>query len=263
VIGAISMLLVVAALILAVRSGPLVPRISGDATSAGSAARLLCCGLYIGIYTAYLIGAALSTSFEPLNSRYVSPVYVPSVVVASVGLAAVLRISTGTRWRGVAVALPLLFIGVQLNASVRDARDGAVNGIGFNGNGWIDSPVAAAASHLVDTTADPVVYSNNPSALWAATGMQPIFFAPRDVGFRDAPLVGELKAFVQRVGCTSAPSYLVFYLLGDEHVVSFEEIKEAADVRHVAGSGDGAVFRVAADRPQICKGAEPRSTRPR
>lgn len=216
--------------------------------------------LFIVVYVGYLTGAALSTSFEPTNSRYLSPVYIPSVVLAAVALVGVLRRLSSARWRRLIGALAVTFVGAQAMVSIGDARDDAADGIGFNSRGWSESGVASAASDLIARSGDAVVYSNHPNALWAATRMQPIHFAPRDVGFRGAPVRGELDAFAERVSCTEADSYLVVFLLGDDRVMRLAEIRQAVDVRPVATADDGAIFEVTSDRTSACDEAEPRPT---
>lgn len=211
-----------------------------------AAAVVGCCALFVAVYLAYLTVAALRTSFEPTNSRYLSPIFVPVVVVGAAVLDRLLRAGSAGRWRPVAAAGAAALVAAQLVTSVQDVRDGARDGIGFNSPGWTESEVAAAAEELVRETPG-VVYSNHPNPLWVATGMQPIRFAPRHELFRGARAVGELDAFAQRVACTPDPSYLVFYLLGDERVMSLAEIKEAVEVEAVGGGDDGAVFRVTSD----------------
>lgn len=68
-------------------------------------------------------------------------------------------------------------------------------------------------------------------------------------------MVGELDEFAQHAACTSAATYLVMYLYGDQRVISLAEMKAAAD--------DGAVFRVTSDEPRTCAAEEPRPTRRR
>lgn len=216
--------------------------------------------LFIAVYVGYLTAAALSTSFEPTNSRYLSPIYIPGVVVAAVALTGFLGSLSSARWRKLVGALAVVFVGAQAVVSLRDARDDAIHGIGFNSKGWVESETARAAADLIARSDDAVVYSNNPNALWAATRMQPIHFAPRGVGFRGAPLEGELDAFAERVYCTEIRSYLVVFLLGDERVMRLAEIRKAVEVNTVMTARDGAIFEVTSRRSSTCEGPEPRPT---
>jgi hypothetical protein len=94
-----------------------------------------------------------------------------------------------------------------------------------------------------------------------ATHLQPIHFAPRDEAFRGVRAVGELKAFVRNVACNPSTSYLVFYFLGDQRVVSLAEIRRALDVTPVAAAADGAMFLVEAGPRRSCPDVLPGATR--
>ena len=118
--------------------------------------------------------------------------------------------------------------------------------------------MAAAASEFVHAQTGPVVvYSNNPNALWQATGMQPIHFAPKEAGVRGRKLTGELDTFKRDVGCSSVPTFLVFYLVTDDRYMSLNEIKSAVNVQRERGDFDGTVFRVSPKEPAACMTSPP------
>jgi hypothetical protein len=226
----------------------------------GRRTRLLSCAGFVAIYTAYLVAASLGTAFEPINSRYLSPVYVPLVVIAAAGLATVLQTTAHPMWRRIIGAAPAALLALQLVITADDARTGAVDGIGYNASGYVDSDLAAEAAQLVEGTDDTVLYSNLPFGLWAATRLQPIRWAPLDEGFRGAPIEGELDALAARVACAPTSSYLVRYRYGHPRVASLEQIRTAVDVRRVVVADDGAIFQLTPAAPAPCTDPAPRPT---
>lgn len=212
----------------------------------------LCCALFCTVYIGYLSVASLSTSFEPTNSRYLSPAFLPAVAVAAVGATALLRLRPSAAAHRLLLAALVILLASQTGASLRDARDGAADGIGFNSLGWRRSALSEVASGIIESADHPVVYSNSPSGLWAGTRIQPVHWAPRDTGFRGVPTPRELDEFVEKVGCATGDSYLVIHLFGDRRVVSLDRIRSVVDVERVGAAPDGAVFRVSAPAPARC-----------
>jgi len=230
-------------------------------TRAGSRPAVLCCALFVVVYSSYLMASTLTTAISLPNSRYLSPVYVPLVALAAVAAETIVERLVRPRRSTVLVVLALgAFVVGQGFTTVRDARDSAARGIGLGSTAAIDSAVAAVAGQLVERTDDAMVYSNDPSALWAATRMQPIRFAPRDRGVRDLPVTGELEGFVHEVGCHPGTTLLVVFLVGDDRVTSLSEIQKVADVERVGVAADGAVFRVTVPPSADCASRQARPT---
>jgi len=176
------------------------------------------------------------------------------VVVASGAAAQLIARTDRAVWRNALVGVVVVALIGFTFVSVRDARDAAADGIGLNADAVVDSDLASVAARTIAASPGAVLYSNNPNALWSATGMQPIYFAPRDLGVRRRKVSGQLEAFAEQVACTSTPSYLAFYLVTDESYLGLREIREAVDVRQVAGANGGALFEVSAKPGATCTG---------
>jgi hypothetical protein len=225
-------------------------------------ATLWCCALFAVVYVVYLTAAFLHTAFGFPDSRYLSPVYVPLVVLVATGVDVLWRSRVLRPLRYAAAAALFAVVAGQVVTSIGDTREAAAEGTGFNRPRFTRSGVAASVAHVVDTATTPVVlYSNNPNALWAATGVQPIHFSPREVGPRNQPIAGQLDAFVQAVACSPNPVYLVVYALNDGRYVSLAEVKAAADLQRVVGADDGVVFRVEPRSPAACSAEAPTPVR--
>ena len=250
VIGIVGVVLIMVGVVSVLRS-------DHDETAGGvQRGQLLACTTFAIVYVSYFTVASVATSFEPNNSRYMSPVYVPGLALASAGLGALLNRPAGRRWSvAVGGAAVLVWAGLLIT-TIGDVRDGFTNGIGYNADARTQSELAAVSAAIVRQAAPANVFSNEVSSLWAATGLQPIKWAPRDVGFRGAPAVGELDAFVNDVRCSPQATYLVYYLVGNPRVVSLNEIRAVVDVERVAGAADGTLFRVSARDDGPCPGPE-------
>lgn len=249
-VGGVGTLALLAGLGLALRTGVRTPRLVTSAVFA--------CG-----FVGYLTAAALYTSFEPTNTRYLSPVFVPATIVAAAGTAAWLSRPAHARSGRVLAGTLLALIAAHLVVSADDARRDAADGIAFNREEWTDSDLAGLAAGLAEETEGAVLYSNQPFGLWAGTRLQPVRWAPRDVGFRGAPLVGELEALERLVECADAPVFLVRYRFGDQRVLSIEELRAAVDVRRVLVADDGAVFALTSNEERSCTIPETRPSRTR
>jgi hypothetical protein len=220
-------------------------------------ANLIACGVYLVVYTAYLVGAALFTPLAPLNTRLMSPIYVPAVVVLAACVAAGLRRIPSQAWRTAAGATLVVGIALQGAAAVGDARDAGRDGVEYNRTAVEDSQLAAETARLVDATPGAVVYSNVPHALWRGTGIRPILWSPRETAFRGARVTGDLDALEWRVACSWPATYLSLFTFGSQRVIGLDEIRESVDVERVAVADDGAVFRLTSRSQPDCDGDPP------
>jgi hypothetical protein len=105
------------------------------------------------------------------------------------------------------------------------------------------------------------VYSNNPNQLWVASRIQPIHFAPRDIGIRGTKVNGQLEEFTREIACSSVPTYLAFYLVTDERYLSLAELKDAVTVKKLSSQPDGVLLQVTPKQPQSCTTSAPDQVR--
>ncbi|MSO87327.1 MAG: hypothetical protein EXQ71_07385 [Acidimicrobiia bacterium] len=224
-----------------------------DETTGGvQRGQLLACTTFAIVYVSYLTLASVATSFEPTNSRYLSPVYVPGLALASAGLAALLNRHAGRRWSVAVGCAAVLFWAGPVITTIGNVRDGFTNGIGYNADASTQSELSVVAAEILSREAPVNVFSNEVSRLWAGARLQPIKWAPRDSGYRGAPAVGELDAFVDDVLCSPQATYLVYYLFGNDRVVPLREIRAVVDLERVAVVDDGVIFRVRSKGTQEC-----------
>lgn len=126
--------------------------------------------LFIVGYSLYLVLAQLSTRLDQISNRLLSPVLVPTVIVATSVLGRSVPMA-GRRLRVLGSMSVAVVLGVQALGLVELVVHRATNGRGFTEAAWTESPLVRAVSGLPD---DALVVSNQPHGLWATTGRQPI-----------------------------------------------------------------------------------------
>jgi hypothetical protein len=205
------------------------------------------------VYVGYLAAAQLATAIDPINSRLMSPVYVPLVVLGAVaadelvGLVRGLDRGRALGWTLVATAA--VFVVGHAAVAVRQARDDARTGVYYGQRTWEESD-AAEQARIEAERSGAVLTSNEPWGLWAATGVQPLLHAPRRTFYRGATSTGELERFARDVRCADAPVVLVWFDLDDGRATSRydvhgpDEIAAVVGVEEMATARDGTLFAV-------------------
>ncbi len=196
---------------------------------------------FVGVYTAYLGAAQLATAIDPLNSRLMSALYVPLVVLGTVTIERLtLRAPAPTRRRAVwaAGAVLALFLVGQTIVFVRDARRDRA-GVAYTAPSWQSSELADAA-RAVPLDAD--LYSNDPWGLWAILRRNGIEFAPFSGGYRSDATFAVPEWFLMSVKCR--PSYLASFDSGWDFFYTAEELEQHVDLVPVSTDADGTLYRI-------------------
>ena len=181
----------------------------GAAPLPDTASLLPLVALVVG-YVAYLAVSELVTNINAIDSRLLSPVYAPTVVLFALALDHLLAGGVSAQRRWVAVCLAAM-VGVWLLASlgqsVARAHHDADDGQGYTASSSVDSQFVAAF-RLVPRGAR--VYSNYADGLYAVTGREPVFDSPAVLAYRSTQAVDELAAFRQQVRRSRTAVYLVW-----------------------------------------------------
>ncbi len=229
---------------------------AGSATASETGVRspyLWAAGIIVPVYVAFLTWGQLTTLLEPIGTRLLSPVYVPLLVIAA-GCIEQLLDDLGTASRRLvlpALALLAVFVVGQSAMTVRDARAGSVGGIGFNGRTWIESDLADSVADL-PTPEQTVVYTNSLPGLWAATGLQPMYRSPSDVGWRGAELDGQVEVFAEQVSCADGDVVLAWYASVEGGFVTDEELQGEVDLEVIDAASDGILYSVRPKVESVC-----------
>lgn len=133
--------------------------------------------LYVCVsYAIYLYAAELSTKIDPVDSRFLVPIYVPCVVLI-VGLldSVFSRSSLDGRSKLLGKRALQLYLGVQVLISCALVGDFAINGREYSSTAWRTSSLVTAAKSLAGAKA---IYTNNAAGLWARLGGDKIYALP-------------------------------------------------------------------------------------
>lgn len=193
-------------------------------------------------YSGYLVAAQLTTAFDEIGTRLMSPLLVPFLVVTLVGLERLLA-GRAARWPALAAAAPPVLAVLLVGHSVVFAghvHTSASDGIGYASTSWQRSPLAAAAAEL---PADATVYTNAPAGLWAVTRREPLERAPERTVRRSDVQVELSPAFLDDVACTN--TYLVWFddIPGD-FLFTPDELTRHVQVEESARTDDGTLYRL-------------------
>lgn len=216
------------------------PASAGEVSLAALVAVVAC---YIG----YLVFAQVTTAFDPINTRLLSPVYVPLVVVITVGVD---RAASLLGWRPLRVlgAVAVVIV-VALNAVVyvRGVAHDRDTGLAIFPSAMQTTPVIVAVSELPE---GDVVYAAAPALVAWLSGHQPVLSTPPSTELRtDVPLPIP-DSFVESVACT--PSWLVELGPPPAGVHPVEELAEVVAVTLVEEWPDGRLYQLTAKPGSTC-----------
>ena len=111
-----------------------------------AAAVLACCCIFIPIYVGWLTISSLTTAINPTSSRFLSPIFVPLVVVGSGAAARLIARTDRVLWRNALVGVVAVCLIGFTFVSVRDARDGAADGLFLNSDAVVDGDAPVRGS---------------------------------------------------------------------------------------------------------------------
>jgi hypothetical protein len=184
----------------------------------------------VGGYVAYLVVSELVTKIDPLGTRFLSPIYVPLLVLAAVAVEALLADRRHWGIIGAATIVALWSIG----SLVKSVSYASQTRGGFAASNWASADFLAAVDALPSNSR---IVSNVGDGIYYTTGREPIALGPRDPA--------TLRAAVR----AGAPVYLAW------HVPNHRDVARPAQLRRdgftldaVARVPDGVVYRVRQDQ---------------
>src|SRR5439155_10078674 len=132
----------------------------------------------VGAYSAFILVAKVVTNLDPVDTRLLSPLFIPLLVLGVVAIER-LDLLMPARARSlitpVVVALLVLFMLGQALVFTREVRRSTLGGRGYASRSWQSSALANAAKEVPPTA---LLYSNDPWGIWAVDGREPILFSP-------------------------------------------------------------------------------------
>jgi hypothetical protein len=189
-------------------------------------------------YTAYLAVAQLSTAFDGINTRLLSPIFVPLVIVTAIALDR-LRKTISTRILAVAGLGLVGIVGLQGIRLVVDSVHWAKNGNGYASTAWQQSQLSAATRSL---PRDAILYANRPYGLWAVTGLEGVRMSPAFQRGRSEEVVDIPAEFLIDVACHE--TFLVWFDDGRTNLRSPEELSDVVSIELIESYPDGHLYRL-------------------
>ena len=212
--------------------------------------------LFIGIYTTLLAVISTITAHDGINDRYMSPVYVPIVLIilyffeqrvaGSAGYICVRRFGLAGRLRmqELAVAILLAWLAFLSLRVARTATQLMQTGLGYNHISWRTSEtVSYLREKIVASGDDTLIYSNNPEAVYILSGVS-VSGSPEAKGYNSS----EPRRPVASIAGTwpgSRAAFLVwFHNTGRAHLFEVDELEQIANIVVVDSLSDGTIYKV-------------------
>jgi len=204
-------------------------------------------------YAAYLFAAKVTTFLDPIDTRLLSPIFVPLVVVTTAALARITtsvvparessRSSTISTISTILTGIAGIALAATLGFTIRDIARGDIRSMDFNTARWRDSELARATLSVVDGT-DTRVTTNAVPGLWVATGLGRIIVMPLAIDWRGEIPTGEVAKFTRNVNCADVPLVLALYDEGSETTIPLEALGSIARFTAIGSFADGTIYRV-------------------
>lgn len=204
--------------------------------------------LFTCVYSAYIVYAQVTVSFDRLNSRLLAPLVVPLIVLTTtVGDRIVDRVAVrvSARRHGLlvtraSVAVLTALVLYQTVTYMADVFTSGRLGVEYASDQWRNSELFERARSLDSSTP---LYSNVPAGAWLLLDRQPIRQSPAKRARRSTVELTMDEEFLVEIACNNG--YLVWSDLGQSsHLFSPEELGEHVRVRPVTRATDGTIFRL-------------------
>lgn len=196
--------------------------------------------LFLIVYSAYIVAAQTTVAFDKLNSRLMSPILVPLMLV---GISIIERFMGHRKPLALPVrraVLGCLSVILVVQAAtfgldmVRSGRDG----VEYGSREWQSMEVLHAAKDLPESA---LIYSNSPAGTWAVIRRQPVLPSPlKEVRRTGAPMPMS-QTFLHDVSCSDV--YLVWVdSVKSPYLFNTKQLGDFVHVREDSRFSDGRIY---------------------
>jgi hypothetical protein len=211
-----------------------------------SVSALLPTALFVVVYVVYLIETELRTLIDKVDSRLLSPIFAPVVVLVVFSLEALLDSDwvSRRRWLVRAAASFLgLWLAVSLGSSATFARENRAAGRGFAASEWMHSDFVLTVRNL---PMHARVYSDVAEGLYLALPDKLIYDSPTSPRYRADSPMDELSRFVRQIEQSPGSNYLAWYEpTGKFWLVPPAELRrDGLHLTQVVKAANGVIYRV-------------------
>ena len=203
--------------------------------------RIVPLALVVVVYTGYLVASASIVAFGAINTRFLLPVFVPTVVLTAWLFEKVrdqLRSqSLRTAFTLIGVAWVVVNVMWFAGRAIGYAQDGAG---GYATERWDDS----ALMQDVDLLDTPIpTYSNDARAVAIFTD-KPVQVSVAKTYFNSDSETGDLPDFVRRVECNGRAQLIWFLPNGAKYLYTLDELREHVRLTPMVERADGIIYDV-------------------
>ena len=203
-------------------------------------------GLFVGVYTAFLLLSVTVTALSPIDNRYLSPIYVPLVLISLFAMSRLRLIAPqifGQPWQQAIVLLGLLlwliYPAHTISGVIQWYR--AEGAGGFHTSQWMNSElIAYLRAHEIRGP----VYTNESSAVYSLTG-QVFRESPRKYQYESSTPTDDMEMFQNAIESYGSADLVWFQ--GDWWRVYLYDIPDFVGLYHVEPlitTADGTIYRV-------------------
>ncbi len=201
--------------------------------------------LFAALYLALLVVTASTTTYDTLNDRLLSPLYVPItmllIMLARRALGPYVRTASSRAARLLLGAVVVIWLGVLVRTTADATITFARNGGGYASSAWRSSETVEWVRQQIDGS-EARIYTNGPDVLYILTDMagemSPLR-QPLDEPELDDPLAALAGHWPEE------EAYLVWFgRIGRQYLFDVEDLMQVSNVELIARLNDGAVYRV-------------------
>ena len=197
--------------------------------------------LFSGIYVAYLVASATAVAFEPINSRYLVPVYLPFLLIfMTSGDYLASRLGERLNMRAVKYSICLLLALFMIYPALNTAasvlvsyRSGAG---GYASDSWYDK---SGFIPYMQNNESGTFYSNNADAVYTLSGIR-TYYPPKKSGPHMYG-VEQFRAAISR----DESSFIIWFSNGvPQTLYNLEDMAQLFELEKIGEFEDGEVYKV-------------------
>lgn len=198
---------------------------------------------FLVCYGAYMIVVQLTTAIDVLDSRLLSPLFVPLTVIFGVATQRLHTAFATTGRPGVRTAVlsvAVAYLVVQSVVYARHVQISATEGRWYATESWRALVAGSGVDSLPD---DAVLYSNDPPGIWAVTGRQPISWSPASRAYRSSVHFELPQDFIDATGCR--PTYLAWFDDSPASAYTPDQLRGVMHLTTVSSQPGSSLFHLA------------------
>ena len=212
--------------------------------------------LFAGTYSTLLVVVSTITAHEGINDRYMSPVYVPAVLIflyflekrlagsANYFSVRIFGFPGSLVMRKLAYALLFAWLAILSLRTTLTATQLMQTGLGYNHINWRTSEtVSYLRMQILPSSEDTPIFSNNPDAVYILSGAS-VSSSPEAKGYKSS----ERRRLVASIAGTwpgSQTAFLVwFHNTNRAHLFEVHELEQIAVLSVLEVLTDGTIYKV-------------------